>query len=582
MSADVLFLRSLPFRLQRFAGVFGVVLSAALVLPVSAAAQEKDYEEWVRQQRQEYEQYLSEQDEAFLKFLKKEWKSVRVDTASASPLDDKPRQVPRVRGEPPAPPAEPPTTDEDPGAVEQEDPTSDPAPSERADEESEEDDVEQLLNDPDGSTAETSQFPDEEIEEAAGELEEEGAEGNPPAGESDPQDPAPDEAAPDRPPSSDNASAPAEAEAAEVNREASLSFFGTTTAVPYGSALLPNLNGAPGTSSIQEFWKTMASGPHGPTLEAVQGHREDLGLSDWGYYRYLQNLSAQLYGEAAANEQTLWTWFMLMKSGYDARVGYRQDQVILLLPVEEQVFDRPQMHVDGQRYYLMADKAGGSLRTYNGQHEEATQPLHLSAQSLPDLTGAAETGTVSFTFQDERYELDVAYNPSVVDYLEDYPNVELQVLFEAGVSSVARRSLAKALGPLVEDRPPRAALNLLLRFAQFATDYKRDRDHFGEERFLFPEETLTADYSDCEDRAVLMAYLTRELLGREVVGLKWPNHVALAVRASSGLTTTKTDRTVTVDEDTYILADPTYIGSSLGMEMPIVEGQDPELISIKE
>jgi len=315
-------------------------------------------------------------------------------------------------------------------------------------------------------------------------------------------------------------------------------------------------------------------------LDVLQKQREKLGLSDWGYYLYLKDLGARLYGDASSNERVLWTWFMMMKSGYAARVGYRRSEVVLMLPVDQKIFGWPQMHIDGQRYYLMVESMNGPLRTYKEQHAEADGVLRLDEGSLPAFETTPERRTVAFTFQDKRHELEVAYNPAAVDYLQAYPNVDLNVLMSAGVSSTARTSLEKTLQPLVKGRAPRASLNLLLTFAQFATDYKRDQEHFGEERYLFPEESLATDYSDCEDRAVLLAYLVRTLLGREVVGLKWPRHVALAVRAGSGLESMNNDRTVTVDGATYIFADPTYIGSSLGMEMPIIEGQVPEIITL--
>jgi hypothetical protein len=315
-------------------------------------------------------------------------------------------------------------------------------------------------------------------------------------------------------------------------------------------------------------------------LGAVQKQREELGLSDWGYYLYLKDLGARLYGDASSNERVLWTWFMMMKSGYAARVGYHGSEVFLMLPVDQKIFGRPQIRIDGQRYYLMVESISGSLRTYKEQHAEADGVLRLDEGSLPAFEATPKRRTVAFTFQGERHELEIAYNPATVEYLRAYPNVELEVLMGASVSSEAQASFKETLQPLVTDRPPRASLNLLLKFAQFATDYKRDQEHFGEERYLFPEESLATDYSDCEDRAVLLAYLTRTLLGREVVGLKWPRHVALAVRAGGGLTATSDDRTVTVDGATYIFADPTYIGSSLGMEMPIIEGQAPEIITL--
>jgi hypothetical protein len=327
----------------------------------------------------------------------------------------------------------------------------------------------------------------------------------------------------------------------------------------------------------------MAEQDYASTLEAVQQQRTDLGLSDWGYYMYLRDLGDRFYeengGTGSENAATLWTWFMMMKSGYAARVGYRGGNVFLMLPVNGQIYNRPQLYLDDQKYYLMVeDGGGGSLRTYKGQHGEARQILTLNETTLPRLEGTTKSDTASFSHGDERFNLAYEYNTAVLDYLRGYPNVELSVLFGAGASSAAQSSLVDAIRPHVRDRSPRDALNFLLSFAQFATKYERDRENFGEERFLFPEESLAARASDCEDRAVLFAYLVRTVLDRELVGLEWPSHVATAVRVGDGLEAASEDRTLTVEGTTYVMADPTYIGSTLGMEMPFVEGEEPDVI----
>ncbi|WP_251980235.1 hypothetical protein [Salinibacter ruber] len=554
-----------------------IAVGSALLSALPAAAQKKGYEEWLRQQQQEYKQFLNEQDKAFLTFLKKEWTSVRVDTTAASSVDNKPRQIPRADDTPTkAPPAEEPPRNEPPRNGPPLPPPDRPFAEEDSAADPERFRDQKPPSEPDSFPQNGEEQPDD-MEEATAQLDAATGEQplpEPPSAsqETPPSEPTPP---PENPPPGE------EAETATLNREASLSFFGVSTTVPYGAASVPSLEGAPSKSSIRRFWKTMGKGPYRPTLGAVQKQREELGLSDWGYYLYLKDLGARLYGDASSNERVLWTWFMLMKSGYAARVGYRGSEVFLMLPVDQKIFGRPQMHIDGQRYYLMVESIGGSLRTYKEQHAEADGVLRLDESSLPVFEATSKRRTVAFTFQDERHELEIAYNPATVDYLQAYPNVELEVLFGAGVSSTARTAFEKTLQPLVVDRPPREALNLLLTFAQFATDYKRDQEHFGEERYLFPEESLASDYSDCEDRAVLLAYLTRTLLGRKVVGLQWPNHVALAVRTGSGLRATSEDPTVTVDGDTYIYADPTYIGSDLGMKMPLVEGQTPEIITVK-
>jgi hypothetical protein len=283
-------------------------------------AQEDDYEAWLRQQRQEYNEYVDDQEKAFLQFLESEWEAVPVDTALGTPIDDKPRRIPSVGDEPLSEP-----TVSSPEGGEETSQTEPPSRTDRAGAESE---------DPAPSSSDRS--PPVPSEEEAREVER-------PVSEPPSSDPA-ESARPTGGTSSGSA----------ANREASLSFFGTTTTVPYGDALRPQLSGAPTQSSIQSFWKRMAEAPHEATLEALQERRRTLQLSDWGYYRYLRTLSGRLYDASATNERTLWTWFMLMKSGYAARVGYSDASVVLMLPIDALLYDRPQMRIDGQRYYLIS------------------------------------------------------------------------------------------------------------------------------------------------------------------------------------------------------------------------------------
>jgi len=511
-----------------------------------AYAQEDEYEEWRKKQQKEYNEYLNEQDKAFLKFLKKKWKNVEVESEMGSPVDDKPADIPTVGSldiEPGATNAAnrrgDRTVDDDPA------PESEPLEEREADREV----------DPEPSQEEIAESEDERR-----------------------VDTNPDRDRPER---------PAEEESSRATAKASLSFFGTETAVPYRSSLVPSMKGSPGKKPIRSFWRTMAEQKYDATLDAVEATRTDLGLSDWGYYVYVRDLANQLYREKGysegSNSATLWTWFVMMKSGYSVRVGYRGQDIFLLLPVDTQIFNRPQMYLDDQRYYLMVENSsGGSLRTYEGQHETADQVLELDERVLPKIEGETRNRTASFSYGDKRYNIDYTYDAAVLEYLRAYPNVELSVLFRSGASPAATSSLRSALESHLEGKSSRDALNILLRFSQFATDYKRDQDNFGEERFLFPEETLAASASDCEDRAVLFAYLARTLLDRRLVGLEWPTHIATAVKVGNGLEANSDDRTLTVEGDTYIMADPTYIGSSIGMEMPIVEGKKPDIIQFEQ
>jgi len=72
-------------------------------------------------------------------------------------------------------------------------------------------------------------------------------------------------------------------------------------------------------------------------------------------------------------------------------------------------------------------------------------------------------------------------------------------------------------------------------------------------------------YNDCEDRAILFAWLVRELTGLKVVGLLYPGHMTTGVAIKQ----VKTDySSIDFQGNRYVIADPTYIGASVGTAMP--------------
>ena len=103
-------------------------------------------------------------------------------------------------------------------------------------------------------------------------------------------------------------------------------------------------------------------------------------------------------------------------------------------------------------------------------------------------------------------------------------------------------------------------LNGLALTMQTAFKYQADNDQFGYEKPFFIEEIFYYPASDCEDRAVLFAYLVRRLLNIEVVLLHYPNHLCTAVLFSEEI---EGDGLV-IGSKRYLICDPTYIGADIG------------------
>jgi hypothetical protein len=149
--------------------------------------------------------------------------------------------------------------------------------------------------------------------------------------------------------------------------------------------------------------------------------------------------------------------------------------------------------------------------------------------------------------------------------MDTFPQTEFELYFDTDGSSLVRHGLLNELRKYTASMNEEEKVDFLLAFVQKSFAYKTDNEQFGRERYFFVEESLHFPYNDCEDRSVLFSWLVRELAGVKVVGLLYPGHMTTAV----ALKQMKPDfSTIGYRGIQYVIADPTYIGASVGTAMP--------------
>ena len=97
-----------------------------------------------------------------------------------------------------------------------------------------------------------------------------------------------------------------------------------------------------------------------------------------------------------------------------------------------------------------------------------------------------------------------------------------------------------------------------------------DNEQFGREKVMFAQETLFYDKSDCEDRAVLFSKLVKKLFGINIIGVKYDDHMVTALYIPME------GDYVEAGRKRFVVADPTYINSSIGQSMPKYKPKKPE------
>ncbi|MFA5849561.1 MAG: hypothetical protein WC833_06740 [Bacteroidales bacterium] len=126
------------------------------------------------------------------------------------------------------------------------------------------------------------------------------------------------------------------------------SFFGTLEEIVYPTDKLPNLDFLD-KKSIDKFIIELTSNDAlwNKNLYFFKKKKEAYKLNDWGYYLFLKKAAEST--PFTKNEQILFIWASLVKSGYEVKIGFDQTQVYLMLPSNHQLYQH-YVNLDGRMF----------------------------------------------------------------------------------------------------------------------------------------------------------------------------------------------------------------------------------------
>ena len=357
-------------------------------------------------------------------------------------------------------------------------------------------------------------------------------------------------------------------------------FYDLPLSISYDESLEEIVSTDISEKTIASFWETISNPEYESCFEQAQNYKEQMRLNDWGYCILLYEIGKVIFQDSK-NYANLFIWFMLTKSGYEARVGYNEKEVYLLLPSEQIFYNLPYFTSENKKIYVIPFDSKitnlGSLFTYDGNYPGADKLINLMISKSPNIKDNIIKKEFKFSYRDKEFTINGKYNKYTVDFFKKYPHTNYEVYFNAPLSPVAYSSLITELKPILQGKSEAEAVNILLRFIQTAFDYKTDDEQFGMEKCLFSDETIFYPYSDCEDRSVFFAYLVKKILGLEVIGLDYPGHVATAIKFHTDID----GDYIVFQENKYIVCDPTYINANVGMCMPEFKKIMPEIIQLQ-
>ena len=357
--------------------------------------------------------------------------------------------------------------------------------------------------------------------------------------------------------------------------------YGVSIRLPRPEVDLPLLRGG-SPRDVSDYFSALSGLDLTLTEHALNRAAEDLNIGDWGYAELAYNFACGAAGADADAAYPL-TWYLLLKTGYDVRLASDGSSggIYLLLPVTQQLYNMPYAAINGKVFYFidfsLQDRQPVRFFTYPNGHPGATRSVQIDFSSQPELPETILTRTLSFNFREKQYNLDINYDNSLIEYYAHFPQTDFSTYLSGETSRSFLASVKTTIKPLLRGMSGQETVNLLLRLVQTSFAYRTDQDQFSREKWMLPEETVYYPYSDCDDRALLFAWLVRELTGFEVVGIRWPGHMAAAVAIPGG----SGGAAFTYKGGLWTLCDPTYMGADAGMVMPDYSGRSFQIIERK-
>jgi len=273
-------------------------------------------------------------------------------------------------------------------------------------------------------------------------------------------------------------------------------------------------------------------------IDSLLLYKKQHELNDWLYYQLVRRVAQQLSPkEVNYAAYTLYKWFMLVKSGYDARLALSHQKIIFYVCNDEDIEDIPFFMIGNKKYMCLNyhDYARINLNDdppvpVKIDITNADQAFSYKVTRMPDFKPAQDIEKkLEFVYDRKAYHFSIKLNTNIQAAFANYPGVDFESYFNIPMTRETYSSLIPLLKKNVARMSEKKGVDYLMRFTRYAFLYENDQENFGKEKRMSPQETLMSAYSDCDDRAALFFYLVKEIYNLPMIALLYPTHITMAV-----------------------------------------------------
>lgn len=318
-----------------------------------------------------------------------------------------------------------------------------------------------------------------------------------------------------------------------------IDFYGDTIEVTRDFNQPPEGPSALSQKCIQDFYQKLETSDYQPVVAALKEYKNTHKPDDWLYYQLIRKTAQQISPKAANyTRYTLYKWFLLNKLGYDAFLTTDGDKILMYVRSDDEVYDIPFRMKEGKKYAcLNYHDYGYNIDFVKTPFEEIAVNVEgeknvfsYKLTQLPEFKPEDYTEKdIRFSYAGADYSFKVKVNEEIKKIFRNYPVTDYQWHFNMPMSSETYNSLIPQLKDDLKGKSVKNGVSFLMHFTRYSFAYRSDKENFGTEKRLSPEQTLLYEGSDCEDRVALFYYLVKEIYKLPMIVLAYPDHLTIAV-----------------------------------------------------
>ncbi|MCX6220442.1 MAG: hypothetical protein NTZ69_05590 [Bacteroidia bacterium] len=339
-------------------------------------------------------------------------------------------------------------------------------------------------------------------------------------------------------------------------------FYGNIISVTYDRLLSLSVNQQVNNEVVVDFWKKFTVGNSEHLIGQLTAIKDRLGLNDWGYFLLVKSCSNALYPNDEAGASLL-NWALMIRSGFDVKIGYNQLGASVLYRTSGRIYGIPSVKIDEFDYYIDKPIATLPVTAYVSNHPEASGSIQLNINQSLNFQGEVVNKKFQFLWDKKLYEFILKYNPEVTKFLEEYPQTDPEIRFNAPFTLLSKESLLKQIKPVLAGMKKEEGAAFLQQFVQKSFAYRPYNDLFGYDRFMFPEELLFRDESNDKGKSLLFAWLISNLMNQKSALVEFPGFYSVAISMDQPMD----GDNFLVKGKSYTIADPTFDNAPLGLVM---------------